>query len=186
MADGNVKGGSVFWTLSVKTDEAEKKVDKLSKSVGNLNTLFGLFKVSVFLRGLKSIGETISKITTKQMEFLQVQNLFNKTMGESIDKATQFRDAMEAKLGMDPQNIMESMNAFKRLTETFGLAEDKSYLISKNLTQLASDMTAYGFTFENAMQKLKSGLAGKIFCLAYKGLYAVTHLIAGKSKRVMA
>lgn len=186
MADGNVKGGSVFWNLVVKTEEAEKSVNNLSKSVNNLNKLFGLFKVSVFIRGLKQIGTTISNIAMKQAEYIQVQNLFNKTMGESIDKAAEFRDAMQSKLGMDPQDIMSSMSAFQRLAETFGITNDRAYIMSKNLTQLASDMTAYGYSFENAMKKLKSGLAGKIFCLAYKGLYAVTHLIAGKSKRVMA
>ena len=45
MADGNVKGGSVFWDLVIKTEDAKTKVDSLGKSVGNLNKLFGLFKV---------------------------------------------------------------------------------------------------------------------------------------------
>lgn len=185
MAD-NIKIGGIYYDVKVSSDEATKKIDKLSGSVGNLNRLFGLFKVSVFIKGLKDIGTTISNITMKQTELIQTQNLFNKVMGSSIQKATEFRDNMQSKLGMDPQDVMKSMNAFKQLAETFGINEERSYLMSKNLTQLASDMTAYGYSFENAMKKLKSGLAGKIFCLAYKGLYAVTHLIAGKSKRIMA
>lgn len=182
----NIKQGSIYWDLTVESKKAKENLDKLSGSVSNLNKVFGLFKVSVFVRGLKEIGTTISNIIQKQSELIQTQNLFNKTMGNFVDTATKFRDRMESDLGMDPKQIMDSMNAFKRLSETFGLSEDRAYLMSKNLTQLASDMTAYGYSFENAMQKLKSGLAGKIFCLAYKGLYAVTHLIAGKSKRIMA
>jgi hypothetical protein len=46
-------------------------------------------------------------------------------------------------------------------------------------------MSFHNISFDKAMQKVKSGLAGKIFCLAYKGLYAVIHLIAGNPKHVM-
>lgn len=157
MAD--VKTGSIFYEVKVESDEAKKKLDGFSNSVSNLNKLFGLFKVSVFLKGLQSIGDVISKNILKQSEYIQVQSLFNKTMGDSVDKATKFRDTMESKLGIDPQDTMQSMSAFQRLTETFGIAEDRAYIMSKNMTQLAADMTSYGYSFENAMQKLKSGLS---------------------------
>lgn len=182
----NIKEGSIYLELTVKSEKAKQSLDKLGVSAKNLNKVFSLFKASVFIKGLSDIAKTVANVTQRQTELIQTQNLFNKTMGASVVAATEFRDRMESDLGMDPKQIMDSMNAFKRLTDTFGISEDRAYLMSKNLTQLASDMTAYGYSFENAMKKLKSGLAGKIFCLAYKGLYAVTHLIAGKSKRIMA
>ena len=182
----NIQEGSIYWSLNVEADKATKSLNKLGVSAKNLNRVFGLFKAGVFIKSLVQIGKAASNAAQKQMEFIQTQNLFNKTMANFVDKATEFRDRMESDLGMDPKKVMDSMTAFKRLAETFGITEDRAYLMSKNLTQLASDMTAYGYTFDLAMKKLKSGLAGKIFCLAYKGLYAVTHLIAGKSKRIMA
>lgn len=177
---------SINWSIKANASEATKELKNLSSGVSNLNKLFGLFKVSAFIGALKSIGNLASKLATKQSEYIQTLNLFNKTMGSSISKAEEFRDAMQDKLGFDPSQIMSSMTTLKRLTDSFGIAEEDSYKMSQNLTQLAADMTAYGYSFDNAMQKLKSGLSGKIFCLVYKGLYTVTHLIAGKSKRVMA
>jgi hypothetical protein len=145
--------------LKIQTDDTERKLNKLSGTVGNLNKLFGLFKVSAFVAGLKSIGDTLGKMTEKQMKYIQTQNIFNKTMGDFAGEATKFRNKMESMLGMDPQAIMDSMSTFQRLSETFGLTSERANLISTNLTQLASDMTAYGYSFENAMQKLKSGIS---------------------------
>lgn len=184
MADG-LNVGSISWRIKANADEAKESLDNLSDSVGNLNKLFGLFKISAFVAGLKSIATTIGNVTSKQSEYIQTSNLFNKTMGQSINAAKEFRDQMQTKLGIDPADTMASMTAIQRLTETFGISSENAYIMSKNLTQLAADMTSYGYSFENAMQKLKSGLSGKIICLVYKGLYTVTHLIAGKSKRIM-
>lgn len=162
MADGNVKEGSVFWMLSVKTDDAEKKIDSFSNKISNLNNLFGLFKVSVFLKGLKSIGETISKVTTKQMTYLQTLNTFNRTMGEFTGKATIFRDKMQNMLGIDAEDTMKSMATIQRIVENFGIGSDRAYIMSKNITQLAADATVMGFSFDEALTKLRSGLTGEI------------------------
>lgn len=182
----NIETGKISWEISANADSAKKSIKGLSSEVKGLNKVFNLFKPVAFIAGLKKIGTTLGNLVMKEAEFIQTQNLFNKVMGESISKATEFRNRMESELGFDPAQIMKSMSAFKQLTDGFGLANDEAYLMSKNLTQLAADLTAYGYSFDNAMQKLKSGLSGKIICLVCKGLHTVTHLIAGKSKRVMA
>lgn len=182
----NIDVGKINWEITANADSAKKSVSGLSKEVKSLNKIFNLFKPLAFIAALKGIGTHLSNLAMKEAEFIQTQNLFNKVMGDSISKATEFRDRMEGELGFDPSEIMKSMSAFKQLTDGFGLANDEAYLMSKNLTQLAADLTAYGYSFENAMQKLKSGLSGKIICLVCKGLHTVTHLIAGKSKHVMA
>lgn len=164
----NVQGGTVFWNLVVKTDEAKKSVDKLSSSVSGLNKLFGLFKVSVFLKGLQSISKTIGENIMKQSEYIQTQSVFNRTMGESINKANEFRDAMQSKLGMDAKEIMSTMSTFQRLSESFGITSDRAYIMSKNLTQIAADMTTFGYSFTEATTKLRSGLTGQI-----KGMQSV-------------
>lgn len=182
----NIDVGKINWEITANADSAKKSVSGLSKEVKSLNKIFNLFKPLAFIAALKGIGTHLGNLAMKEAEFIQTQNLFNKVMGDSISKATEFRDRMEGELGFDPSEIMKSMSAFKQLTDGFGLTNDEAYLMSKNLTQLAADLTSYGYSFENAMQKLKSGLSGKIICLVCKGLHAVTHLIAGKSKRVMA
>ena len=161
MAD-DAKIGSVFYEVKVKSEDAKNKLDKFGNSVSNLNKLFNLFKVSAVVKGIKDIADVASKWTQKQAEFIQIQNVFNKTMGESVKQATEFRDAMQDRLGMDPQDIMSSMTMFTRLTETFGLSSDAAYKMSKNLTQLAADYTAYGYNFSEVLTKLRSGISGEI------------------------
>lgn len=157
-----IQEGSVFFRIKSDATEAKQDVDKLSGSVKNLSNLMSLFKVSAFTAAIRSLGKTVGGFVKQESEFIQTQNLFNKIMGDSIDKATEFRDRMQSELGFDPQQIMGSMSAFQRLSETFGISSDRAYKMSLNLTQLAADMTAYGYSFEDAMQKLKSGLAGEI------------------------
>lgn len=158
----NIDVGKINWEITANADSAKKSVSGLSKEVKSLNKIFNLFKPLAFIAALKGIGTHLGNLAMKEAEFIQTQNLFNKVMGDSISKATEFRDRMEGELGFDPSEIMKSMSAFKQLTDGFGLTNDEAYLMSKNLTQLAADLTSYGYSFENAMQKLKSGLAGEI------------------------
>ena len=58
------------------------------------------------------------------------------------------------------------------LATGFGVASDKAALMSKNLTQLGYDLSAFfNISVEDAMQKLQSGIAGEIEPLRRLGYY---------------
>ena len=178
--------GSINFNIKGSADEAKKSLDGLSGSLKGVNTALKAISVIGLVKGFKGIATWVANNVSKTSEYIAALNKFNVAMGASNQAATEFINKAEKNLGLDPQRMMESVSSIQLLAEGFGISNDKAYIMSKNLSQLAADMTAFGYSHDLALQKVKSGLAGKIICLLYKELYRKTHLIAGTSKRVMA
>lgn len=154
--------GSINWKITASSDEASKSVKNLSNNVGGLSKTLKAINISAFVLAMKKIGSTIMGLIDKQSEYITSLNNFRNIMGENTSAATEFVDKVEKMFGIDSSKLMTSMANLQRLAEGFGLASDESYIMSKNLTQLAADMTSTGLSFEQAMQKVKSGLAGEL------------------------
>ena len=66
-------------------------------------------------------------------------------------------------MGIDPGEFMRNQGVFMTITEGFGVAEERAYKMSKNLTQLGYDLSSFfNISFEDAMQKLQSGISGEL------------------------
>lgn len=182
----NVDIGTVSWKIKAGASEASDQIKKLTNNISGLKKTLNAISFVGFIAGLRQIGSTISKFVTKTSDYIATMNQFNTVMGKSTEEATKFVNKAQDLLGLDPSQIMNSMTAFKSLAEGFGISSDNAYKMSKNLTQLAVDMSAFkNISFDLALEKIKSGFSGKVICLICKGLHIVTHLIAGTSKRVM-
>lgn len=158
----------------------EKYTEKQDKLINVLKAFKGLGIASIF----KSIYSSISGYINESSSYISNMNNFNTTMGEMKDKATSFVNTMSKDFYLDSSDLTNYMSNFNSLIKGFGIGSEAAYTMSKNLTQLSYDLSAFkGISIENAMQKLKSGISGKIICLVRKGLRIVTYLIAGKSKQ---
>lgn len=158
-----VNMGSINWTVKASADDAKKSVNDLSGSLSKLSSALKMVNAAAFVKTLKSIGETIFNLANKQSEYIESLNLFRSTMGASTKEATEFVNKAEELLGLDPSKIMQSVSYLQSMAEGFGIANDRAYIMSKNLTQLAADMQSYlNIPFEQAMKKVKSGLSGEI------------------------
>ena len=154
--------GSINFQLKGSADEARKSIDGLTGSLKGVNTALKAISVVGLIKGFKAIGTWIGNNISKTSEYIAAVNKFNIAMGASRTAANQFVNRAEKELGLDPQKMMESVSSIQLLAEGFGIANDKAYIMSKNLSQLAADMTAFGYSQDLAMQKVKSGLAGEI------------------------
>lgn len=144
-------------------DDAAKSVKKLSSELGGLNTALKAISIGAFAKGLKSIGSTIFGFTSKMSDYIQTLNQFNIIMGENTKAATEFVDKAERLFGLDPSKMQNSLLTFQSLGESFGISSNNAYIMSKNLTQLAADMSmAKNISFEQSLQKIKSGFVGEI------------------------
>ncbi len=185
MAISNTQDEVVI-NIVVKSEEASKSLDNLSEKTKSLNTAVKALGFGALIKGAKETAKAMASDVNRMGDYIEQMNLFRAVMGDSASAAQTFIDKAERLLGLDPGKMMHSFAAFQSLTEGFGIASDRAFIMSQNLTQLAADlMSFHNISFDKAMQKVKSGIAGKIFCLAYKGLYAVIHLIAGNPKHVM-
>ena len=159
----NVDMGQINWTVKATADQASDSVKKLSNNVSGLSKVLKLVNFTAFIASCKRIGTTIYGLVNQTSQYIQKMNQFKSIMGDSAKEAQGFIDKAERILGLDPEQMMGSLSSFQTLTKGFGIASDEAYKMSKNLTQLAADMSSFtGESMDLALQRLKSGISGEI------------------------
>lgn len=118
----------------------QKASTSLSSLASQLETIK---KRAAQLVSLKAIATYLANAVTKFNDFYEATDLFNNAMGELSGQATEFINKMESLLGIDPTEAMTNIATIQSLATSFGLASDKAYILSKNLTQLAYDESSY-------------------------------------------
>lgn len=117
---------------------------KASTSLSSLaSQLEAIKKRAAQLVSLKAIATYLANAVTKFNDFYEATDLFNNAMGELSGQATELINKMESLLGIDPTEAMTNIATIQSLATSFGLASDKAYILSKNLTQLAYDESSY-------------------------------------------
>lgn len=159
----NVDMGQINWTVKATADQASDSVKKLSNNVSGLSKVLKLVNFTAFIASCKRIGTTIYGLVNQTSQYIQKMNQFKSIMGDSAKEAQGFIDKAERILGLDPEQMMGSLSSFQTLTKGFGIASDEAYKMSKNLTQLAADMSSFtGESMDLALQRIKSGISGEI------------------------
>lgn len=118
----------------------QKASTSLSSLASQLETIK---KRAAQLVSLKAIATYLANAVTKFNDFYEATDLFNNAMGELSGQATELINKMESLLGIDPTEAMTNIATIQSLAASFGLASDKAYILSKNLTQLAYDESSY-------------------------------------------
>ena len=92
---------------------------------------------------MKAIAEYLGNAVAKFNDFYEATDLFHNAMGNLSGEADTLISKMQGLLGVDPTKAMTYMATIQSLGTSFGLASDKAYVLSKNLTQLAYDEGSY-------------------------------------------
>lgn len=104
-------------------------------------------------------------------DYVEALNLFNVAMGDCADSAMKYAKNVEAVMGVDLKEWLTYQGAFYQLAVGYGIASDSAERMSKNLTQLAYDLSSLWNTdTETAFQKLQSGMSGQIKGLKVWGI----------------
>ena len=120
-------------------------------------------KVHLTINVLRRAAGFLSSWITKSNQYIEDLNLFNVSMGKYAKEAKKYADIVSEAVGIDPGEFMRNQGIFNTVVKGFGVAEDRAYLMSKNLTQLGYDISSfYNIPFENSMEKLQSGIAGEL------------------------
>lgn len=120
-------------------------------------------KINLVINATKHGARTIASWITQSNQYIEDLNLFNTSMGQYAAEAQNYAEAVSEALGIDPGEFMRNQGVFNTIISGFGVASDKAYLMSKNLTQLGYDIASFfNISFEDAMQKLQSGIAGEL------------------------
>lgn len=118
--------------------------EKQRKSYLSLsNQINGFMRNMAKLVSLKAIAEYLGNAVAKFNDFYEATDLFHNAMGNLSGEADTLISKMQGLLGVDPTKAMTYMATIQSLGTSFGLASDKAYVLSKNLTQLAYDEGSY-------------------------------------------
>lgn len=130
----------------------------LGKSYVNLAA-----KVSLAYMGLRRVVDVIAGWITSANQYIEDMNLFNVAMGQFAEEAAQYAEQVGEIMGINPGEWMRNQGVFMTITEGFGVASDRAYTMSKNLTQLTYDLASFfNISTSDAFQKLESGISGEL------------------------
>lgn len=148
------------------------RIQRLLKSNTSLaasNTVLGksyvnlAAKISLAYMGMRRIAGVIASWITDSNSYIENMNLFNVSMGQFAKEAQNYAEQVGEIMGINPGEWMRNQGVFMTITDGFGVASDRAYIMSKNLTQLTYDLASfYNISTSDAFQKLESGISGEL------------------------
>lgn len=126
-----------------------------------------LANIRVRTLALVRVTQMIRRATTTAIgtygDYIETLNLFKMAMGGAGQEAYEFAEKAQALLGIDLTQWMKAQGVFNALASGFGVASDRAAIMSKNLTQLAYDISSfYNIDVDTAVEKVRSGFSGQI------------------------
>ena len=120
-------------------------------------------KLTMAINAVKTGARVLASWITQSNQYIEDINLFTASMGQYAEAAKEYAEQVGEIMGIDPGEWMRNQGVFNTIISGFGVASDQAYLMSKNLTQLGYDISSFfNISFEDAMQKLQSGISGEL------------------------
>jgi hypothetical protein len=138
--------------------------ERQKKSYMSLSSQMNNFMRSAAkLVSLKAIATYLGNAAEKFNSYYEAANLFGVSMKGLTGEASTFINKMETLLGIDPTEAMNNMATIQSLTTSFGLASDKAYVLSKNLTQLGYDLASLkNIPVAESFTKIQAAISGEL------------------------
>ena len=138
--------------------------ERQKKSYMSLSSqLNGFMRSAAKLVSLKAIATYLGNATEKFNSYYEAANLFGVSMKGLTGEASTFINKMETLLGIDPTEAMNNMATIQGLTTSFGMASDKAYVLSKNLTQLGYDLASLkNIPVAESFTKIQAAISGEL------------------------
>ena len=131
------------------------------KAAGSFTDFY--YRIKSGFATLTRVGKKIYSFVEKSMDYTENMNLFTVAMGEYSGEAMEYAQTVSETMGIDTSDWIRAQGVFMTMATGFGVAGDRAATMSKNLTQLGYDLSSfYNIDVDDAMTKLKSGLAGEL------------------------
>lgn len=153
-----------FSALPANIQKAINANARLTRS--NTSTAFSFnmlaAKISVVYFALRRVTGVIAGWIKESGSYVEDLNLFTVAMGKYAGEAQKYVQQVSNILGIDPREFMRYQAVFMNMARGFGVASDRAYIMSRNLTQLGYDLASrFDVDFNIAMEKLESAIAGQ-------------------------
>lgn len=144
--------------VATATSKMANSNDKAAKSYVNLWA-----KARMAMNVMRTAVNAIASWITESNKYIEDLNLFTASLGDYADEAKKYAEQVGEVMGIDPAEWMRNQGVFNTIIKGFGVAGDRAYTMSKNLTQLGYDISSfYNISYEDAFTKLQSGIAGEL------------------------
>lgn len=141
-------------------DEAVRKSTSSTSKFGNGLKALNIAGVALLF---KRVSGLIGKMINASNQYVEDMNLFTVAMGDYAQRAREYAETVSNAVGIDSGAWMRNQGVFMTLADGFGVASDRAYTMSQNLTQLGYDISSFfNIPIDEAMQKVQSGLAGEL------------------------
>ena len=146
---------------NIVSDKAISNANAFKSTLNGLKS--GLKSIASFALGGLITKYTLSNFIDESNKYVEDLNLFTASLRNYAAEAKEYADTVADIMGIDPAVWMRNQGVFMTLTTGFGVAADRAYTMSTQLTQLGYDLSSfYNISVEDAMQKLQSGMAGEL------------------------
>lgn len=150
-----------------------------------MNALKKSLGLGVIAIGLKKTFGTIKDVAKANIDMIETNNLFEVAMGKVVDqygnldekaskyytKAMNFQNEMNEKLATNKSELQQYQAMYYSMFKGQGINKDASYTMSESLTKAGYDIASlYNLSVEDAMNKIKSGIAGQVESLRTIGI----------------
>ena len=163
VADGFSAMPSRIQRLITTTEKYNNTVNKGSAQTSRFGISLKNIKTAAVMAGIRQLYGSISKMIVASNSYQEDLNLFTVAMGQYAEEAQEYAESVSKVAGIDPGKWMRNQGVFNTLLSGFGSVADRSYLMSKNLTQLGYDISSFfNISVEESMQKLQSGISGEL------------------------
>lgn len=145
-------------TLSESTRTASTRGRTFNTVLANIRT-----RTLLLVRATQTIRRMTTQAIGVYGDYIETLNLFKMAMGGAGQEAYEFAEKAQELLGIDLTQWMKAQGVFNALASGFGVASDRAAIMSKNLTQLAYDISSfYNIDVDTAVEKVRSGFSGQI------------------------
>ena len=151
--------------FATSINSVAKTTQKATQRSRTFNTVLANIRTSVMKFAM--VVRTVERITEDSLgvygDYVETLNLFKMALGDAAKKEYEFATQAQDLLGIDLTQWMKAQGVFNALASGFGVASDQAALMSRNLTQLAYDISSfYNIDVADAISKVQSGFAGQI------------------------
>lgn len=157
--------GNAFSNLPTKIQRLTNVSSKIAQTNNVASTSYvNLWaKFSMGIQAIRTGARAIGSCITQSNKYVEDLNLFVASMGEYAKEAQNFAEKVSEAMGIDPAEWMRNQGVFNTIITGFGVASDRAYTMSKNLTQLGYDLSSFfNISYQDSMQKLSSGISGEL------------------------
>ena len=172
---------------TINSTENNKLKNNIVSATSKMSALKQALGLGAIYIGAKKAYSVMKNIGEANIDMIETNNLFEVSMGKVVDQygnlnteaskyytqGIKFQNEMNEKLATNKKELMEYQSMYFNLfnSQLGAKNRDKSYFMSEQLTKAGYDIASlYNISTEQAMKKIKSGIAGQVESLRTIGI----------------